>query len=711
MKRRRFLQRMGCLLAVLGLTEAEWLTLGSHYYRALAQPVSRKLALLVGINQYSYSPALGGCLTDVELQRELLINRFGFAAADILTLTEEQASREFIEAAFLDHLSGQAKAGDVVFFHFSGYGTRVKLGTLPETIHNALVPVNEKNAQNNIFGNYILAETLLLLLRSLSTEQVMAVLDTSYHTPSTFQPKGLRTRTRPESPEIRLVAKEVDFLQQLKIEDSGVNKGLVLQATSNPQQLAQELFLSGLSAGLFTYALTQYLWETIPASTIQILLYHAASSMHKLGSKQQPSLLMVDKNAEKVLLVNDFFTNDGGGEGVITEIEEDGKTVRLFLAGLPPQVLENYGLNSQFTFGERETLVLRSRTGLKAKGQIINSESINQPQVGQLVQESVRILPRNVGLTIAIDTKLERIERVDATSAFAALARLSTVATGEQPTDYIFSKVNQDNTRYALFSRLGELIPNTSGEIEEAVKVAVQRLVPKLPNLLAAKLWRLTDNEGSSRLAVKVTLEVVNNISPRVVMQWETLRSRIAGTKTRKITNPQGEAIPTIPVGSRMQYRVQNLSDRPVYFMLLGLNSRSSAIAFYPWQVSQQLGDSETKPLLQNIIIAPGETITLPEIAAVSEWVIPGISLFCEHQTILSTEPFTETLNALGSIDYPIGNRKPIAALSNPLEVAQALLQDLHHASAVVTETTSTATDYILDVNNWASLNFSFQVV
>jgi hypothetical protein len=46
------------------------------------------------------------------------------------------------------------------------------------------------------------------------------------------------------------------------------------------------------------------------------------------------------------------------------------------------------------------------------------------------------------------------------------------------------------------------------------------------------------------------------------------------------------------------------------------------------------------------------------------------------------------------------------------LEVAQAILQDLHNASKVKTDINITTNDaYILAVNNWASLNFSFQVV
>ena len=51
------------------------------YAQNLAKTTRRKLALLVGINQYAarneWLP-LNGCITDVELQRELLIHRFSF---------------------------------------------------------------------------------------------------------------------------------------------------------------------------------------------------------------------------------------------------------------------------------------------------------------------------------------------------------------------------------------------------------------------------------------------------------------------------------------------------------------------------------------------------------------------------------------------------------------------------------------------------------
>ncbi|MEH2147161.1 caspase family protein [Nostoc sp.] len=697
MERRTFLHRIGSILAVLGVTEAEWLTLGNRYYQALAQPSPRKLALLIGINQYPKIPALSGCLTDVELQRELLIHRFGFQGSDILTLTEEQASREFIEAAFLDHLGKQAKRDDVVVFHFSGYGSRVKLETSPDTMQNALVSANVSHKpQNDKIVNYILEETLLLLLRSLPTDRVTAVLDTSYYAPTPVL--GLKSRALQESV-AKLTAEELDFLQQLKTQKLS-STPIVLTATSESKQSAREGIFSGFSAGLFTYALTQYLWEFTPSTTIQVALSHVENSLSKLGSKQQPALLSSKKNQDITSLLPDSII---GAEGVVTAIEEDGKTVHLWLAGLPPQVLLYYGVNSRFTLATTEQLVLRSRTGLTAKAQIAKIEGANSLQVGQLVQEAVRVLPRNINLTIALDTGLERIERVDATSAFAAFSRMSTVVVGEKPADYVFGKLQEIPSRYGLFSLGGELIPNTTGEIGEAVKLTAQKLEPKLSTLLAAKLWRLTENQGSSRLALKATLEIISGISPQVVMQRQTVRTFKPETSIKK-------SLPTavVPIGSQMQYRVENQSNRPVYLILVGLNNNHTAIAFYPWETPQEPNTVDTKPLLKEVVIAPGETLTLPQTNGASEWVISGPASECEQQLIFSTAPFSGTLAALNIAKYSPTEERPIAPLLNPLDVAQALLQDLH----LKTEMNGTAADsYILDVNNWASLSFSFQVV
>ena len=716
MKRRTFLQRLSSILAVLGVTEAEWLTLGSRYYQALAQPRLRKLALLVGVNQYP-QPALTGCLMDVELQRELLIHRFGFQSSDILCLTNEQATRESIESAFLEHLVKVTGSDDVVVFHFSGYGSRVKLETLPEML-NALVPFDAYKG-NSV--NYLLEETLQQMLRSLATDRITAVLDTSYDAPTNIQPTGLRSRTRRTPADGVLAAGELEFQKQLQPND-GVNPVVLLAASSQSQQLASEIQFSGFSAGLFTYALTQYLWEAIPATTIQVSLSHAASSVQQLGSQQQPVLSLGKKSQLSHALKSDIFLPDStvGAEGVVTATEEDGKTVQLWLAGIPLQVLEYYGVNSQFTVlsqeGTTTPLVLRSRTGLTAKA-VVYGNSSNSPQVGQLVTEAVRVFARNISLTVALDTKLERIERVDATSAFATVAYASSVIAGEQAADYLFGKLpeanNKDKTstlvsprRYGLFTLSSELIANTDGVSGEAVKVAVQRLSAKLQTLLAAKLWRLTENEGSSRLGIKVSLEDLNSLVPRILMQRETTRTQQGEEKKLSPT----ESILTVPIGSRIQYRVQNTSDRPVYIMLLGLNSSRTAIGLCSWQKNTLPGNPEAKSLLFDVVIAPGESRTIPQTTSGFEWVVQAPASLSETQLIFSTAPFTQTLTALETAKHPSAEQHRIQPLINPLEVAQAVLQDLHNASTKG-DNSNAVESYTLDVNNWASLSFVYKVV
>jgi hypothetical protein len=57
--------------------------------------------------------------------------------------------------------------------------------------------------------------------------------------------------------------------------------------------------------------------------------------------------------------------------------------------------------------------------------------------------------------------------------------------------------------------------------------------------------------------------------------------------------------ISTLPIGSRIKYQVYNDSDRPVYLILLGLDSSRNAIAFYPLELASETKGAEIKPLLK----------------------------------------------------------------------------------------------------------------
>ncbi|WP_061545476.1 caspase family protein [Cylindrospermopsis raciborskii] len=739
MKRRGFLQRIGSILGTGGWINLAWSVLGGRYYQALATPPNRKLALLIGINKYPESPPLSGCLTDVELQRELLIHRFGFLSSDILTLTEEQASREFIEAAISEHLIKQVKNDDAVVFHFSGYGTRVQLEDLPGGA-NALIPVDE--TEDNNFANYLLEETLLLLLGLVPTDKVTAVLDTGYYPRTISQPSGLRFRSLVTPLTKRLNPQELNFLNHLLTGGLSINNGivkgsslnisngvsssqnrsLIIRASSQPDQSPGESLFYGFSAGLFTYALTQYLWEVIPPKTIHIVLSDINNYIYKLGNRQQPDLLTLTTKENSPLITENFPITVPGAQGVVTSIDPEGKTAQLWLGGLPPQVWLNYGVNSRFTAVGGEKLVFKSRSGLTAKAQLIAQDTTgNSLQVGQLVQETVRVLSRNINLMVSLDSGLDRIERVDATSAFSALTRMVSITLPEGSADYIFGKLSDIPAHYGLFSLGGELLENTAGEPGELVKVAVQRLTRKFSQLLAMKLWQLTENQGSSQLSVKVSLEVVNKnlfsqsvtISRHLVWERETSPASIQNGTNQKRVADQSAAVPTVPVNSIMVYRVVNFGDRPIYCMLVGLNNHKTSVAFYPWAISSP-NVNDNKPELEQIVIAPGGSLQFPQNGQSFSWLLPKKSLFCDHQLIFSTSPFTKTLLALASSHSKSTDSQSISQLFNPLDVTQAILEDLHVASSVTpkSESSVSSTDsYVLDVNNWASLNFVFQSV
>jgi len=831
MKRRDFLRRLAQAIAALGVADAGWLRIGDRYADALAHPTGRKLALLIGINQYPSALPLGGCLTDVALQRELLVHRFGFKAADILTLSDRQATRQQVEAAFVEHLTQQAKAGDIVVFHFSGYGRRVFEGAatsdqLPVTseqlsvgsdhaphtsqqpITNSQYPINSLVCAD---GEDFLDETLWLLLRSLPTKQIATFLDTSFSAPITVLPGNLRVRTFPQTLPGQVGAAELAFQQQLqqdflcqgilnRIACSNLNRiansnrdtpikptptasipGVVMAAAS-PTQGAIETAWNGFSAGLFTYALTQHLWEATPATTVQVSLSSVSGTVEQLAGNEQQPQVNSQKNSHSAL--TDYLSQEPNtsADGVVMAVEEDKKIAQLWLAGLPPTVLAYYEVGSKLNLvpldkGDKGShyvagvspveasgvdkeipsllaphssplqLQVRSRNGLIAKAQVVGTPDSDSPQVGQLVQEAVRVLPRNIRLIIALDPSLERIERVDATSAFAAMPFVSLATTSEQLADYVFGLVPQAKSaetplvanaasppsRYGLFTLDRQLVPNTAGEFGEAVKVAVQRLSPKLQTLLAAKIWRLTTNDGSSRLNVKATLEMLDP-SNKVLMQRETLRSpheetpTLTGQLKKRLSTSDSQVpappdtIPSLPIGSRIQYRVQNNGDRPVHLLLLGLDSSKSAIALYSSQSPINNNGSNSKPILKDIEIAPGETAIVPQATNSFTWTIHKPTGLAEHQLIFSSASFTQTLAVMANTAQALDEQEYIGVLPNPLEVVQAVMKDLQDASAIAAPpriTANTSNDavspssdtYAFDVNDWASLSFVYQVV
>lgn len=701
-------------------------------YQALAAPTSRKLALLVGIDHYGDSPPLQGCSTDVELQQELLIHRFGFHPRDIVTLVGEKATREAIETTFIEHLIEQVKPGDVVIFHFSGYGSEVKIpnetADLGYTVVNGFVPSDGILPKKKSIGlNDVLEETLMLLGRSLATDKVTFVLDTSHYLPLKACPSNYRIRSFPLSLE-RGNVEELAFQEQLRRhlkQTSTIKKkanfpGTILTAAKS-NQVATELNSDQFSAGVFTYALTQYLWQVTPASKITVALNHTAQEMiPQLGERQQPQRLKGSKSA--------LFTyyllpqTPIGAEGVIVKVEDE-KNLEVILNGIPLNLINYYGVNSvfrvltlansQMTPTSAPQIQLRSRDGLRATARLISP--LDPPptlESGQFLQESIRVIPRTLGLTVALDQSLQRIERVDATSGFASIEIVAGVTNAtEETADCVLGKIIQNRQqegnkviteeRYGLFSSGGVLFPNTLGSPGEAIKSAVTRLVPHLEAQLALKLWELTVNEASSGLGVKVTLVRVDK-PPRKLWQKET--RRLGKQVTNEPLAEQSEGILCLQRGTRLHYQVENNGDRPVYCLMVGITPTGQMIV-----ISQ--GEDE-EDISTFVPLEPGKTAVIPAPNAPFDASLSGTTGFVQLFTIFTPVPLEKTWQAITAQD-DFQERKPqFLRLQQPLAVANAFLEELDQISDVSETLMNGSSDtYNFDLNHWATLKFIYRVV
>ncbi len=785
--RRAFLRQTSLILATLGLSDIALSQISRRYHQVLAASAPRKLALLVGINQYDPQaklPSLKGCLTDLELQREVLIHRFGFRRDDIKVLSDEQATHSNIETAFSEHLIGQASPKDVVVFHFSGYGRQVQLRTpaLVDTptaykTQNALITADAvlPTATDDMSPilNGVLEETLLLLLRSLPTNQVATVLDTGFAYPGSEVLGHLRVRSLPMSNSGQFGIADRAFqlrwraqtkALRAKIQKQGSSTPGVMLAANQTTQTALESHWHDFAAGLFTYALTQYLWNTVPAKTMSVGLRPVATKMaQQVGTAQQPQ--MQGHKQSKTPLLAGSLSIGPLADGVLRSVNDTGQSGEIWLGGILPSMLDEYAPNSCLRVVSSEQplanapapetpvistaspqpeqpntahpyIQLQSRRGLTASVQLITPS--HRLKAGQYLQEAIRVLPRTISLNVALGTELDRVERVDATSAFSTVSDIAPVA-ADQPANCLFAKVassapappteegtvpnpdksNPDNTvtdlparnSYGLCSLAGELFPNTRGETGEAIKTAVRRLQPQLNLLWTTKLLGLTVNEQSSHLGIMVALEAVGAENIKLLAHQQTSRAKQSPPDDKTLAveaMPPADELVTLPAGSQIRYRLLNYGDRPLYWVLFDIGTSLNAYIYcipYP----QTTNDEE--PSRQQQGLAPGETLTLP--SKNDEWVTHGPPGLVTTYLVFSSAPFTHTFEVMAKQRPSSRDMAERVPLSKPQEVGKAILEDLNQASSATVEAMGIARDssWALDVEKWATFQFMYQIV
>lgn len=744
LKRRAFLRRASLALGALGVGGSAWLTTYSQYQEALAKPARRRLALLIGINAYpdraldpgvAQDIALKGCVTDVELQRQLLVHRFGFQPADVVTVTNQEATRANILTAIDEHLVQQAQADDVVLLHFSGYGSQVRVVEVEDvgTLQAAWVTVDSRlpSEANPALGDLLEAE-VVAHLGPLATTNLTTVIDAGSQDAGYLRWGNSRVRSRPTVPTGLVPLPPETFLPL-----DAPWPGLVLRA-AEMGRLVLESQWDGFSAGVFTYALTQSLWETEPDSTAKVLIQRAGSRLQRwVGADQQPGLS--DRRPPRSSpMAYGLPPQLPPAAGVLLPSSE-GRPVTAWLGGVPPQVLRYLQPGSRLMAGtgDRPTLLrLETRTGLKASVKFLEGEVApaisNQP-----LFEQVRRLPQTIDLIVALDSQLKRVERVDATSALAGIPLVTSVTAGEKAADCLFGRLpigpaptltaalptagealpklegdargaSQGGERpaessYGLFAPNRTLLPGTMLAREEAVKTAVNRLTPYLQTLLALKLVRLTENHTASQVGAAALLEAVQpKPMPLVVQLTERSPAVTWPLAIRQAQKAATDDPIMLPRDGRVGYRLVNTSTQPLHLLWISFDSRGECTALMTLPDAIAADGAEVPPAATPL--EPGQLISIPADGA--GWAMPGAATWVEAYVILSTQPLVQCLAVLG--DDPPSLATGFRPVPQPLRLAQALLQDL---SASPDEENKPAPDYYaLHHDRWATLSFRYAI-
>jgi hypothetical protein len=708
LKRRHFLQFAGSTLAAIGLSQIDFLSQADRYARVLAQGTPRKLALLVGINTYPTLNSLQGCLTDVMLQRELLTYRYGFNPNDIVTLSSDASSSDLLPSRanilhqFENHLIKQAQPGDVVVFHYSGHGSRVKdpdpiADACPEDqsfalthpgLNGTLVPQDALATGQNgsdIEVPDIMGRTLFLLMRAINTDNLTVVLDSCFSgggTRGNVIVRSLADRTaankilvpNPEEREYQqqwMSKLSLNEAELRRMRQQGIARGVAIGSALCNQEALDAPF-ENFHAGAFTYLLTRYLWQLPDVETTNAIQINLSRSTQILTDslkryEQAPKFYVAPDrgNEQKPFYFLSPATNSA--EAVITNTS--GDTIEFWLGGVSTQNLNS--TNTVFTVVDQAGKPVLDQSGkpieIQQQSRVeplyghgkLRSGQLNQIKPGLLLREKIVGLPDNPTLKVGLDPSLGN----DLSTVKAALQSSSWIEPiavnqqthcdcliGRMTSDYQKKLTAAGKTDLPAVNTIGLFSPDLSplsndlfGAIAEPATAAVERLRLRLEGLLVAQFLRALATT-SSNLQVNGEIFAADRSGPRIAIGSRGVRSTASGLAI----NTQA-----FRAGSPIKISITNQETKPLYLSSLIIKEDGSLKLLYPanWLAPEE------EPRIENSL-----TIPRPEDGIN---LVPQGAGYVELLVLVSTAPLRNVLRALQTIASRGGTQRGILSVGS----------------------------------------------
>ena len=694
MKRRHFLQLTTSTFAAIALSHID--VRANRLHRALAQSTGRKLALLVGINQYSGSiNPLNGCLNDVRLQYELLVHRYGFDPQDIVIVSDATLNlpakeiitpptRQAIIDAFQTHL-GQAQPGDAVIFHYSGHGTYIRdphpitydsqadypgEGSFEnrEGNNGAIVPVDFQDGTAPGEANVIMGSTIFLLCHALKTDNVTLVLDSCY---SGGGVRGnLVYRATLDDIDLMPAQIEQDFQQQLiddlgltreqlqEMRQTGIAKGVAM-TSARATQLAAETNIANFKSGIFTYLLTRYLWQTASSRPLGDVFVDLAritrSEADELGGSQDPIYFArpgTTLDTQPPYLIN---PTTPAADAVVRSILPD-RTLEFWLGGMTPRGLEQ--TESIFELIDAGGNVIAQvkqtrRDGLRGYGQLVTPDDAEDAEniavePGMLMREYIRGIPTDIQLRVGLHESLGE-DTALARQILAGFDRVEVVeeVNGETETDYLLGRFDETVQAVVEGQNRGNLADVFTLE-NGSIGLFANSLDP-IPTTFGSQYEEM--GQALERLSARLRLLLANraiktilnpnaselNVAVEVISMQ---RGGVGGTRSgsQSGANFQTSQIAQMRVGEEMSLRVTNNENRSLYVAVIATERDGDMFVYHPSHWDAPEIDAE---------LSPEESIVIPKDDDVFYLPIQGPVGSFEVLVIASTEQLRDTLLSL----------------------------------------------------------------
>ena len=288
----------------------------------------RKRALLVGVSKYCRGDGVDcgkrkkywwdlNSAPDLDALKQVLMQNFGFVESEIKVLkTNEETTHESIRKTFKSFLIDQTRAGDTVYFHYSGHGGTVpdddqhgpnpQVGDEISGYDQTLIPsdyVSRQDASNDIRDDEI--RKWLDELKEKKPGNVTLTMDSCFSGTNTrggrFLVRGSKWEgAPPQRPKSRGSKPTAEDSTGLFPQAYAASLGYVVIAATRNDQLAGETDgFDGKEMGLLSYALAKALMTAGPRTTYRDIFGRIYDEVTRDGHDQNPT---IEGELDKVLM-------------------------------------------------------------------------------------------------------------------------------------------------------------------------------------------------------------------------------------------------------------------------------------------------------------------------------------------------------------------------------------------------------------------------